>query len=262
MSHTPAFSVLRKKPRRCAHHVYSTRSPRSWANSSAILFSKPSPRLFEKGRLFGSAQTRSTPAGRAITGWAIASAAGRAGRVQAERVSKQTTNKTSLRKRKNIKHASLRRVVRQIRHRTDKPERARRVACIETACDDCARPTTNTREYRDVLLAVRSTITNRLPDDSRATFELPQQRAALRIERLEPTVHRAVKNHVARRYERAAPYRKVFRHAPNPFVLHRIPCEKLAAIAARPGVHAHVHADVRRARDVVCFETLNVLAKV
>src|SRR5690349_13617898 len=66
MSHAPARSVLRKKPRRCAHHVYSTRSPMSWARSSAILFSKPSPRWLENGRLFGSAQTRSTPAGRVI----------------------------------------------------------------------------------------------------------------------------------------------------------------------------------------------------
>src|SRR5256714_12972056 len=57
-SQLPAFSVLRTKPRRCAHEVYATRSPRSWAMSAAMRFSKPSPRTFENGRLFGSAQTR------------------------------------------------------------------------------------------------------------------------------------------------------------------------------------------------------------
>ena len=57
-SHVPACSVLRKNPRRCAHHVYSTGRCISRAISSAILFSKPSPFSFENGRLFGSAQTR------------------------------------------------------------------------------------------------------------------------------------------------------------------------------------------------------------
>src|SRR6185312_3922488 len=54
-----ALRVLRTKPRRCAHHVYSTRSPRSAASSEAMRFSNPSPRSFENGKLFGSAQTRS-----------------------------------------------------------------------------------------------------------------------------------------------------------------------------------------------------------
>src|SRR5205085_11986519 len=65
-SHAPAFKVLRMKPRRCAHQVYSSFSCRSSANSSAILFSNPSPRSFENGRLFGSAHTRRTPGGRCI----------------------------------------------------------------------------------------------------------------------------------------------------------------------------------------------------
>src|SRR5437868_13817647 len=59
-SHAPAFKVFRIKPRRCAHQVYSTFAFISRAISSAIRFSKPSPLLFEKGKLFGSAQMRRT----------------------------------------------------------------------------------------------------------------------------------------------------------------------------------------------------------
>src|ERR687886_584472 len=71
-SHAPDFKVLRMKPRRCAHQVYSTRAPKSFATSSAILFSNPSPRAFENGRLFGSAQTLSTCSSRqAVEGGAV-----------------------------------------------------------------------------------------------------------------------------------------------------------------------------------------------
>src|SRR3954468_22010714 len=57
-SHSPAFKVFLTKPRRWAHQVYCTSVFISRATSAAILFSKPSPRSFENGRLFGSAQTR------------------------------------------------------------------------------------------------------------------------------------------------------------------------------------------------------------
>src|SRR5687767_7762430 len=57
-SHDCALSVLRTNPRRCAHQVYATVRPMSRAMSWAILFSNPSPRPFEKGRLLGSEQTR------------------------------------------------------------------------------------------------------------------------------------------------------------------------------------------------------------
>src|SRR5690349_19859914 len=128
----------------------------------------------------------------------------------------QTKNRI-LGKRKDIQHASLSRVLRQVSHRTHKAERGGRVARGESTRNDRARPAADTREYRHVLLPGRPTITNRLPDDPRATLELPQQRTALRIDRLEPTVHRAVENNIARRHERAAPHRKVFRDGPNLF---------------------------------------------
>src|ERR1041384_2337811 len=151
-SDIPAFNVLRKKPRRCAHHVYSIRSPRSWAISSAILFSNPSPRSFENGRLFGSAQTRSTPAGRAICG-ATATGAGllftHAPAASNKRISPAKAQRrkgrpsvlpevclcvfaplreNALRKREHIQHASSRRIVRQIAHRTHEPKCRRSVA--------------------------------------------------------------------------------------------------------------------------------------
>ena len=47
------------KPRRCAHHVYSSAACRSAASSAAMRFSNPSPSRFENGRLLGSAQTLS-----------------------------------------------------------------------------------------------------------------------------------------------------------------------------------------------------------
>src|SRR4051812_28140520 len=57
-SHSPAFKVLRIKPRRSGHQVYCTVAPSSRAIRSTILFSKPSPLLLENGRLLGSSQTR------------------------------------------------------------------------------------------------------------------------------------------------------------------------------------------------------------
>src|SRR3954466_16067674 len=61
-SHCWALSVLRTKPRRCAHQVKEIVLPRSPATSSASLFSKPCCCASENGRLFGSAHTRSSSA--------------------------------------------------------------------------------------------------------------------------------------------------------------------------------------------------------
>src|SRR5881398_2475386 len=67
-SHDPKPIVFRTYPRRWAHHVYSTDACNSAATRSASLFSNPSSRLFENGRLFGSAQTRSTRAFSPLSG--------------------------------------------------------------------------------------------------------------------------------------------------------------------------------------------------
>src|SRR5438067_11165641 len=47
------------KPRRCGSQKYASGRRRSRATIAAILFSSPSRRAFENGRLFGSAHTRS-----------------------------------------------------------------------------------------------------------------------------------------------------------------------------------------------------------
>src|SRR6185369_757412 len=46
------------------------------------------------------------------------------------------------------------------------------------------------------------------------------------------------------------------------FIFHRIPREKLTAIAAWSGVHTHVRAYVRRARDVVRLEAFGIHAEI
>src|SRR6476646_1228836 len=173
-----------------------------------------------------------------------------------------TQMKSGLRKREDIQHASLRRVLRQISHRVDETQRRGLIPRIESTRNDRSGPTTNACQYRDILLTVRTTITNRLPDDSRTTLELPQQRSALRIDRFEPTIHRAVKNHVARRGESPTPHRKILGYGPHLFVLHRVPRQKLAAISARSRIHAHIRTDIRRARDVIRFKTFFVHAEI
>src|ERR1041384_1970781 len=93
-----------------------------------------------------------------------------------------------LRKREYIKHASSRRVIRQISHRTYKAERCSRVTRIESTRNDRSGPPPTARKNRNVLLAIRTAISNRLADNSRAALELPQQHSTLRIQRLEPAV--------------------------------------------------------------------------
>src|SRR6185295_10015232 len=107
-SQLPAFNVLRKKPRRCAHQVYSTFSPNSFANKSASLFSKPSSRSFEKGRLFGSAQTRNTPLGRLMVDAKATLACGVCFTLQLSEHARPMEIIVALREGEDIKRPSLR----------------------------------------------------------------------------------------------------------------------------------------------------------
>src|SRR6185437_4528650 len=59
---------------------------------------------------------------------------------------------------------------------------------------------------RDVLPAVRTRVRDRIADDAGTHLELPEQRAALRIDRLEPPVERSVEHDVTARGEHAAPH--------------------------------------------------------
>src|SRR5213078_419512 len=118
------------------------------------------------------------------------------------------------------------------------------------------------RQDRDVLLPVGSLVAHGLADDSRADLELPQKLAGLRVDRLEPAVHRSVKHDVARGRKRARPDRELLFQAPDLRAANRIPRVELAAMAAGARVHLDVRSDERRYLDVVRLHALFVLAEV
>src|SRR6266566_1428803 len=93
----------------------------------------------------------------------------------------------------HIEHASLRGALLEVAHRVRKATRGTAVARIDVVEYDGSGPATHARQHGDVLLAVRSSIRDRLTDDSGLGLELPEQLAAFRVDRLEPAVHRAVK---------------------------------------------------------------------
>src|SRR5436189_5857288 len=107
-SQRPASSELRMKPRRCGSQKYSRVRCSSCATSAAILFSNPSPGRFENGRLFGSAQTRSGASARPVEDASSAHTASSAPRGL---------------KTEDIHRASWRRVLLDVLHRANHPER-------------------------------------------------------------------------------------------------------------------------------------------
>src|SRR3954468_6282650 len=165
--------------------------------SAAILFSKPSRCSFEKGRLFGSAQTRSSRASAALV---------------ASTTSMIATSR--LRQAGDIKHASLRRCFLQIRHRIDEAKRRGAVTGIEIARHNRAGPAADTAQHGHVLMPVRSAVADRLADDPGARLELPHRRACLIVYCFEPPLHRPVEDYVARRRDDPAPDREVLLDRP------------------------------------------------
>src|SRR4051812_36824244 len=162
-SQRPAFTVLRKKPRRCAHQVYSTRRPNSSPISVASLFSKPSPFRFENGRLFGSEQTRSASAARAwranrvpvtATATIVANATPDTINARRPRGRKPVVRSARIAQSEHVEHAAERRLLRQILHGVDEAESRRRVAGVR-AEHHRARPPADAGQHRDVLMAVR-----------------------------------------------------------------------------------------------------------
>src|SRR5690606_32037304 len=78
-------------PRGAAHQTYSSFEFQVAAISSASLFSTPSPAWLEKGRLSGSAQTRSSPADMGAGRWAASPAPpARAERARASRAGRRS----------------------------------------------------------------------------------------------------------------------------------------------------------------------------
>src|SRR5262249_12698628 len=139
-SHACALRPLRTKPRHSGFHTNFTVAPMSLATSSARRFSNPSPCAFEKGMLFGSAQTLSSRADAGLEATAAAASAQHA----------------KLGKREDIERASLCCDVRQILHRIDETEGGRSIPLVEASGNDRARPSANTRQDRNVLLSVWS----------------------------------------------------------------------------------------------------------
>ncbi len=94
---------------------------------------------------------------------------GRQGRSQAHDVQEtehdfpQKKLLSYLRKREHIQHASFRRVIRQIAHRAHEPQRRRRITRIKSARHDRPGPATNARQYRYVLLPIRTAIRTGCP---------------------------------------------------------------------------------------------------
>src|SRR3954447_18357923 len=162
-------------PRRSGHQVYCTVAPSSWAIRSTILFSKPSPRLLENGRLLGSLQTRTSRASTDVAPALISKA-----RVRA------------LRQAKDIERPPFGRSFLQIGHGIDEAKSSGAVTRIEIARYDRARPASDTGKNGYILMTVRTLIGDRLSDNSGLGLELPQQLTAFGIDGFEPALHRPV----------------------------------------------------------------------
>src|SRR5688500_10044405 len=97
-SASPPLIVSRKYPRRRARQWYSSLRSRSRATSWASLFSKPSSRELEKGRLLGSATTARRP-GLVVCAEAVDA--------KAQATNDATSNTSELREAEHIERASF-----------------------------------------------------------------------------------------------------------------------------------------------------------
>src|ERR1700733_571866 len=146
------------------------------------------------------------------------------------------------------------------RHDAIHAEGAGRIARVEVAGDDGACPTAYARQDGDIFAPVRTTIGHRLADDPGAGLELPFQLACLGVDGFEPAIHGSVENEPAGSGHRAAPQRQVLLDGPDRLARYRIPCGKLAAIAAGTSLGDDLGADERRASDVADGSALPIHA--
>src|SRR4051812_10656318 len=84
----------------------------------------------------------------------------------------------------------------------------------------------------------------------------------MRIQSFEPSVHRPVKDYVARGHDRAAPHGELLSYLPNGLGVHGIPSGELAAMSARARIHLYVRPNIRRARDVIRLDTLHFVTQI
>src|SRR5437763_4490464 len=114
-------------------------------------FSNPCSRVFENGMLSGSAQTRS---------WRVWA------HIDPDRDKTRANRKNEeLRKGEDIEHPPFCGVLRQIFHCSDKSQSCRFVARVKTTRHNRTGPSTDPRQDRDVLLAVRAFVGDRLAND-------------------------------------------------------------------------------------------------
>src|SRR5437660_1526874 len=109
--------------------------------TAAILFSKPSRRSLENGRLLGSAATRRTRGAEVCA--------------CAEQVNASRRDASHL-KREHIERSSLSRILRKIGNGIGKSRGGGRIAGIEIGGHERAGPAADAGENRDVLLVVRT----------------------------------------------------------------------------------------------------------
>src|SRR3954469_5304411 len=197
-------------------------------------FSNPSRAAFEKGRLFGSAQTRSSRA------CAVELGTDRTARIAPA----AKASAVALRELEHIERSSLGGDVLEIPHDVDEAERRRSVADVEVARDHGAGPAADAGQDRDVLVPVRSAIGGRLADDSRCGLELPKLLAGAGVERFEPAFHVAVEDDVPGRHDGAAPDREVLLVRPDRAAFLDVPSLDHAAVTARPRLEAHFGPDI------------------
>src|SRR6266705_690562 len=159
-------------PRRSGHHVKVGVAPNSLAMSSTILFSKPSNRSFEYGRLFGSAQTRKL----ARDPWASAP-------VSSSREA-PTASATEVGE------------LRELLVRADRAEPF--AVSFEARRQSDTRPASDAGQDRYVLLAIRPHVRHGVADDAGRRLELPQLPTGSGVHRLHVPLERAVKRDVTR----------------------------------------------------------------
>src|SRR6266511_342939 len=282
-SHFPAFSVWRINPRRCDAQVYRKEASSSLAMSSAILFSNPSSRSLENGRLSGSAHTRNSRSSAAAspadnrTARASASRTIRsepsAVRVMSPPVAGPIRPATDVRlpplmliSRSRVRLGKLEHVHGTARGRElgkilgggcDSECRVRIVRC-EAARNIAA----DSRVDGDALLAVGPNEGHRAPDDAGWQLRLEQHPPRSGIDRLEPPVHGAVEDQVTGRGEDSAIYWETLPDSPDLLSGYGIPRDQLPPFAARARFYRRTCADERRTLDEVDLDRLVVHAEV
>src|ERR1051326_5509420 len=245
-SHWPLSRYSRTNPRPILCQMKVRCALRSRATSAAMRFSKPVSSRLENGMLWGSAHTRNSRV------WAFAPTA--------EMRKKKPTN--TLRQGEYIKHSPLIRVMRQVLHGCGESQGCGFIASVQAARHDRPCPTAHAGQDGDILFSVRPLVRYGLADNSRSSFELPEERPAMGVDSFEPSVERPVEHNVSRSGKRSAPHREMIRKRPHDFSFDWIPGGEFSPVSPRCVVHAYIRSNVRSAGDIVRCEILFIHAQV